>query len=348
MKRPAAVLELRGSVVVDDFVADIAWSPDAARLAVAGGEGKVFLVSRVAGAGPRALEAREVGEHVLGTLAVAWQPRGGAFVSCGQDGTLALRDGADGRLLTQQRPAARGLPAIAWSPDGRWFASAAGKQLFLWTPALEPTHALPPLDAAVAALGWDRPGRDLAAAVNGGVVVHRIEPPQFQLRRYPWAAPCLTAAYSPNGKVLATGTQDGSVHFWHLATGRDSQMRGYPGKVDITAWSGDSRWLATVADSQVVVWDFGGRGPEGSRPLQLEGHTDRIDCLAFQPNGNFLASAGRDWRLSLWLPGKTPGALDAHLAESEPSALRWSPDGRFVALGERRGRLAVYELVRLG
>jgi WD40 repeat protein len=348
MKRPAAMLEARGAVVLDDFVAEIAWSTDGTRLAVAGGEGKVFLVDRVAGAGPKALAAREVGEHPLGTLSVAWQPRGAAFVSCGQDGALVLHDGEDGRPTARQRPPARGLSSVAWSPDGRWFASAAGKQIFLWTPALEPAHALPPLDTVIASLGWDRAGRDLAAAVNGGVVAHRIEPPQFEMRRYPWNAPCLTAAYSPNGKALVTGTQDGSVHFWYLATGRDSQMRGYPGKVDVTVWSGDSRWLATIADSQVVVWDFGGRGPEGSRPLQLSGHTDRIDCLAFQPNGNFLVSAGRDWRLSLWLPGKTPGALDAHLADAEPSALRWSPDGRFVALGERRGRLSIYELVRLG
>lgn len=348
MKRPAAVLEPRGSVVLDDFVTDVAWSPDGARLAVAGGEGKVFLVERLSGATAKALGAREVGEHLLGTVSVAWQPRGAVFVSSGQDGALALRDGADGRPLAQQRPPSRGLPVVVWSPDGRRLASAAGKQIHLWTSALQPEHVLPPLDTNIAALGWDRAGRDLAAAVNGGMVVHRMEPPQFQMRRYPWAAPCITAAYSPNGKVLVTGTQDGSVHFWYLATGRDSQMRGYPGKVDITSWSADSRWLATVADSQVVVWDFGGRGPEGTRPQQLEGHTDRIECLEFQPNGGFLVSAGRDWRISLWSPGKTPGALDAHLAESEPSALRWSPDGRFVALGERRGRLAIYELVRSG
>ena len=348
MKRPAAMFETRGAVVLDDFVADISWSPDSTRLAVAGGEGKVFLVERVAGATARALQARTVSEHPLGALSVAWQPRGAAFVSCGQDGALVLHDGADGTEHARQRPRALGLSSMVWSPDGRWLASAAGKQIWLWTPGLAPAHALPPLEAGIAALAWDRPGRDLAAAVNGGVVVHRIEPPRFELRRFPWAAPCVSLAYSANGKVLACGTQDGSVHFWYLATGRDSQMRGYPGKVDCIGFSGDSRWLATAAGDQLVLWDFGGRGPEGSRPLQLAGHTDRIEALAFQPDGNFLASIGRDWRLSLWLPGKTPGALDAQLTDSEPSALRWSPDGRFVAVGERRGRLAIHELVRLG
>ena len=40
-------------------------------------------------------------------------------------------------------------------------------------------------------------------------------------------------------------------------------------------------------------------------------------------------------------------ALDAHLTDSEPSCLRWSPDGRHVAVGERKGRLTVFELVKL-
>ena len=61
------MLETRGAVVLDDFVADLSWAPDSGRLAVAGGEGKVFLVTRPGGSSTgtasRALQAREVGEH---------------------------------------------------------------------------------------------------------------------------------------------------------------------------------------------------------------------------------------------------------------------------------------------
>jgi WD40 repeat protein len=81
--------------------------------------------------------------------------------------------------------------------------------------------------------------------------------------------------------------------------------------------------------------------------LQLRGHTDRIECVAFQPNGNHLVTGGRDWRVSLWLPGKSPVALDAQLTDAEPTCVRWSPDGRFIAVGERGGKLSVFELVRI-
>lgn len=342
MKAPSAILEPRGSVLLDDYVVDISWSPDAAKLAVAGGEGKVFLAVR----GDSAIDAREIGNHGMGALAVAWQPRGACFASSGQDSRITLFD-ASGELRAQQKPARSWTDALAWSPDGKRLASASGKQISLWTPALELEHQLAPLESTVSALAWDKPGRDLAAAIVGGLIVNRIEPPRFSVRHYKWAAPCITAAFSPNSRFLATGTQDGSVHFWHLATGRDSQMRGYPSRVDCTVWSGDSRYLATAADEQLVIWDFGGKGPEGTRPLQLRGHTDRIECIAFQSNGNHLVTGGRDWRVSLWLPGKSPVALDAQLTESEPACLRWSPDGRFVAVGERRGRLSVFELVRI-
>lgn len=345
LKAPNAILEPRGSVRLDDYVVDLAWSPDSRQMAVAGGEGRIFLLETTS------LRAKQVGDHGLGALAVTWQPGGDRFASSGQDSRIAMHAADDGRVLVEKRPAMAWSTALAFSPDGTRLASAAGKQVFLWDTELELQLKPAPLEAGVAALAFDRSGRDLGVAVHGGLIVYRLgDKPldeKAQLRRYPWSAACLTVAFSPNGKHLATGTQDGSVHFWYLANGKDSQMRGYPTKVDCMGWSGDSRYLATAAHDMVVVWDFSGKGPEGSRPVQLSGHTDRIECLAFQPNGNYLLTGGRDWRISLWQPGKYPAALDAHLTDSEPSSVRWSPDGKLVAVGERNGTLSIYELFKI-
>ncbi|MFO1427716.1 MAG: hypothetical protein U1F11_12255 [Steroidobacteraceae bacterium] len=322
---------------------DCAWSPDSRRLAIAGGEGRVFLATFPGDA----LQVRAIGEHAMGALAVARQPRTARFATSGQDNAIALWDGEDGSERRRWRPAMAWTEHLAWSPDGARLASAAGKQLTLWSPEGEKQHAFAPHAGAIAALGWDKPGRDLAAATNGAMVVHRVEPPRFEMRQYKWPASCQTVAFSGNGRVLATGMQDGSVHFWYLSSGKDSQMRGYPGKVHLTAWTGNSRYLATNAGNDLVLWDFGGKGPEGSKPLRLSGHTDRIECLAAQPNGPHLVSGGRDWRIALWCPGKAKQALDAHLADSEPTCVRWSPDGRHVAVGERQGGLTIFELVQI-
>jgi WD40 repeat protein len=337
----SGVLTERASVALDTYVVDIAWSPDSRALAVAGGEGAVVLVENVAEQ-PR---AKVMGEHAMGAIAVSWQPGTNIVASSGQDSAVALWDTAQGAEIKRVRPGMGWTERIAWSPDGKLLGAAMGKVLTLWSGAGELVHKFEPHAATIAALAWDKPGRDLAAAIQGGIAVHRVEPPQFSVRRYTWPAACLTAAFSPNGKFLASGTQDGTVHFWNLTTGKDSQMRGYANKVLMTEWSANARYLATAAGNDVVVWDFGGKGPEGTRPLELRGHTERVTALAFQPNGTHLVSAGRDWRISLWQPGKETVAVDAHLSAGEISAIRWSPDGRRLAVGEAKGRLTMYDFV---
>ena len=56
-------------------------------------------------------------------------------------------------------------------------------------------------------------------------------------------------------------------------------------------------------------------------------------------------SGGRDWRLTLWRPGKTTQPIDVQLLDSEVSVVRWSPDGKRLLAGDKKGRLTVYELV---
>ena len=335
-----SVLSERTSVKLDAYIVDVAWSRDGKSLAVAGGEGAVALVENIADKP----QLRVLGEHGMGAIAVVWQPGTQVVASSGQDSSLVLWNTADASAPKRLRPGMAWTEHIAYSPDGKLLAAATGKVLSLWDSAGELVHRFEPLSATIAALSWDKPGRDLAAATQGAVCVHRIEPPQFSLRRYTWPAACLTAAYSPNGRVLVSGTQDGTVHFWMLNTGKDSQMRGYGAKVTLTEWSANGRYLATSSGNEVIVWDFGGKGPEGSAPLQFSGHTERVTHLAFHPTGAWLVSAGRDWRVTLWQPGKTPKAVDAHLTGGEITALRWSPDGKQLAVGEAKGRLTFYTL----
>ena len=340
MSPAPAILDPRASTTLDDFVLDVAWSPDGAQLAVLGGEGGVYI----ADVAQSILTATQIGTHLLGGLALAWQPKKPSFVTSGQDGHV-IRWSSETRNETG-RIGVRGAPTqqLAWSNDGKRLATAAGKTLSVWADDATLLHRNAGHASSIAALCWDKPARDLAAATHGAIVIHRFDKTVSE-RQLKWPASCMTAAFSPNGKFLASGMGDGAVHFWYLSNARDSQMRGYPGKVLLTIWSDNSRYLATGAGNEVVVWDFGGKGPEGSRPLQLSGHTERVTALAWQSNGPHLVSGGDDWRLSLWQPGKATRALDAHLTGAAITALRWSPDGKLLAVGEKGGALAVYALV---
>jgi WD40 repeat protein len=340
------VLEPRASVAFDDYVAGCSWSPDGKSLAIAGGEGKVALARFDGGA----LTLEVLGEHMLGTLAVAWRPHGKSFATSGQDGFVALWDGVTGKTLRRFKPAPTPTQALAFSPDGQLLVSAAGKSVTLWSAEGEKIHAFAPAASTAVALAFDRPGTDIGVALNGEIAVHRIESAshgagRFETRRYKWPAACLTVNFSGNGRFLASGMADGTLHFWNRSTGKDSQMRGYDGRLELVAWSDNSRYLASSAGNEVVLWDFGGKGPEGTRPLVLNGHTERVDSLSWQPGGEHLVSAGRDWRVTLWRPGKSRDAIDVQMTDADVSVVRWSPDGKFVAAGEKQGRITVFELV---
>jgi WD40 repeat protein len=334
-------LEPRASVVFDDYVVDCAWAPDGQSLALAGGEGKVAL-ARVT---QDSLAIEVLGEHLLGTLALAWQPRANLFATSGQDSAIALWDAASGKPVKRWKPAPTPTQSLCFSSSADLLASAAGKTVTLWNSKGDKVHAFAAAATSAAALQFDKPGTDLGVALNGEIAVHRIENSRYETRRYKWDAPCLTVNFSGNGRFLATGMADGTLHFWNRSTGKDSQMRGYEGRLELLGWRDDSRYLATTTSHELVLWDFGGRGPEGTRPIVLIGHTERIDAFAWQPGGEHFVSGGRDWRVVLWRPGKTTEPIDAQVTDSEITATRWSPDGKRLAVGEKKGRVTVFDLV---
>jgi WD40 repeat protein len=329
-------LEQRTRVELDDYPVDAAWSADERALVIAGGQGALLWLE-VGAAAPRRLA-----EHAGGVLAVAWRSGAQQFASSGQDGEVRLWDARSG-VATLIHAASPWSERIAFSPNGRALAVATGRELRVFS-ADGATHTqLPSQPAVIAALAWRPKGAELAALGNGGARIHRLEP-AVQSREFPLPGACLTASWSPDGRILASGLQDGSVHYWNVAAGSQSQMRGYGAKVALTSWSSNSRLLATAADPQIVVWDFSGRGPEGSEPLQLAAHTARLTQLAFQPRGSLLAAGARDHRVTLWRPAQPQQPIDAQLLSEEVALLRWSPSGEQLAAADRAGALTLYAL----
>lgn len=351
----APVSHLRAGAIsgVDDYPVDLAWLPDGL-LAIGGGEGALALMHAESG------EVRTLGRHDPGVLGVAALPGEGSLVTSGQDGSVrlwkpeALTDA--GTVEPQVVHRGMGWPqGLAADVDGRRFAFASGKQVCVHGTDGARQHAFGPLPAAPSLLAWRGRIGDLAVAGQTSAWLCETKGGRVTELALEGGPVCL--AYSPDGRVLAAGLQDGVVSFRYVATGKKSRMSGYDGKVMHVAWSANSRYLATAASgaSTTVIWDFGGKGPEGSTPQQLGTHTDRIEALAFQPRGKLLATAGRDGRLALWQPGPQyrvsphgnaplPQAMDVHLLPATPVALRWSPDGKRLAVALEDGGLRLFEV----
>lgn len=346
MTGPAAVLTPGASAQLDDYPIDLAWSADGRHLLVAGGEGRLHRVESANAA------VLLLGVQEPGLLSAVWQPGGRLVATAGQDGTVriweAMADAASsGRVVHRGRHWPMGL---AFEPRGKAVAFASGREVRVIGADGAVMHSLEGHDCNLTHLAWRNTG-ELLVAGNGALFIDRLEPEPSIIRHGLDGAP-LTLAISPDGRIAATGMQDGTVMFRILTAQKKSRMSGYDGKVIQTAWSANSRYLATAASGNnvIIVWDFGGKGPEGSDPLQLQSHSDRIESLAFQPAGPYLASGSRDWRVVLWRPGPagrgaaavTP--IDVQLLDGPVSLLRWSRDGRQLAVAQASGRVQFFGL----
>jgi WD40 repeat protein len=141
-----------------------------------------------------------------------------------------------------------------------------------------------------------------------------------------------SVAYSPDGKVVATGNVFGEITLYDPVAGkraRDSWV-GHTRMVMQMQFSPDGKMLATGGwDTLVKLWDVA----TGKELHVLKGHTEPITFLAFSADGKMLASGSRDGTARLWdldHPPETP-LLKAHHNGIQPIA--FSPDGRYIATG---------------
>ena len=132
----------------------------------------------------------------------------------------------------------------------------------------------------------------------------------------------LAVAFSPNGKVLATGERDGRVRLWDVITGKELlTLRGHSNWVNSVAWSGDSQTLASGSDDNTVkLWNV----QTGDCVRILEGHGNSVLSVAW--NGDTLASGSHDKTVKLWnvQSGKCVRTLEGH--SDSVRSVAWNGD----------------------
>jgi len=331
--RPEAATFL---VRLADCVRALAFSPDGTRLAAASLGGEVVIVD-LRGGGSRVL-ARP---HAGGALALAWTPTGDAVVTGGQDGAV-VRHRLDRDVTDVLHEGPGWVERVAWAPDGRVFAAAIGRAVRFFDAdgvALPVVHEH---DSTVSDIAWGPEPGVLWSGCYGGV--QALSPTRVRaLRRLRWKGSILAIAPSPDGRWLATGNQDASVHIWHLASGRDFEMSGFPAKVRTLRFRPDAQSLATASGGAVALWDFAGRGPAGRTPKVLEGHAATITDAAFVDAGGRvgLVTTALDGTLRSWLPARSRSAVSSVDLGSPASCLAVHARTAGLAVGTRDGAVRV-------
>jgi WD40 repeat protein len=346
----------------DDAVNSVAFSPDGTRIATASADTTVRLWDTATSGAVGVLRGHEAPVTALafspdglrlvssssdGTVrlwdATSWQPMVGhygtawaAFFDDGRrigsgswDKTVRWWDTATGRPIGEPlRVNDSDVEVMFPVTDNRLLSFGSVDTVRLWDgvgrPIGQPLRLPPDPDRFIVADDTANPR--IAAQLEPGVVQlydADLRPVGQRIRQ---EQPISIMEFSRDGRIMATGAEDGAVQLWDSSSGAPigQSMKG-TGYVTSIAFSRDGHRLAVGCSCYSLrIWDTGTYQPVGE-PMSLD---SVANTAAFSPDGRMLASGSDDGSIQLWDVGdQSPlGApLTGHTAFV--TSLDFSPDG---------------------
>jgi len=310
---------------IGDLATDVAFRPDGKQIAIGRYDASIAIVDTTT--------RKELGRIAVGSIvySVRYSPDGRLIAAGSIDGKVRLWD-ADTRA-----PAGAPLDTgsafvwqIAFSPDGSLLAAAVDPN--------GPRNIYEP----------DRQGE---AQLWNVATRRRVGNPMV-----PGKHSILSVAFSPSGKVLATGSFEERTELWNVGdqTPLGKTMDLKEDGVGVVAFAPDSRRIV-AGGVGVRIWNA---ATQQLAVPPLASGADLIVGAAYDPRGRFLATTSLASATRLWDPASGLAYGDELLAAPRPASLQpsvdvplfppvrnaFSPDGRFLATAGIYARAMIWDL----
>ena len=168
--------------------------------------------------------------------------------------------------------------------------------------------------------------------------------PQLTIQGHP--VHVRTLAFSPDGKMLAGGSNGNTVYLWDTHTGTKLfTLTGHSDRISALAFSPDGKTLASGSQNgEICLWDTD-NGKQDSTNI-VEPLTT-VSKLLFSLDGKTLVSGNGKGTIQLW-DVHTGRLLSTHISHTNPiQVLSFSSDGKTLASGSTDGTILLWDWEKL-
>jgi WD40 repeat protein len=266
----------------------VSFSPDESRLLTGSRDGAARIWKTTTG------EQMAVLRHAGIVNAAQFSPDG-KFVVTADDtsGSLTVWDVTSAEPLRTLRAAAA-MAVPLFTPDGQHIVAISGNAgLVRWNAATWTVEAETDTGVPLGRISGLSPDGSTLVTANSQGTVFFWSLPSLRARGSSTTAHTSVVssiAFSPDGRVMATGSFDGSVRLWDWRAGTvTAVLQGHQGWIGSVAFSPDGRRILTGGqDGTVTFWNLADR----QELVSFKRHPDLVSGLIFSRDGRVLVSAG--------------------------------------------------------
>lgn len=234
------------------------------------------------------------------------------------------------------------ITALEFSPDGAQLVVGGYHELTIWNPNDgQLVRRIKNVDQRTYGLDVNAEGKLLAVACGspgqrGEVRLFSIESGELIKVQGTTSDVAFDAAFSPDGKRLATCAADGVVHVYDVESGKEELViTSHSDWVMAVAWNSDGSKLATASrDKTAKVYD----AKSGELLITFSDHNQPVKGVAFHPDGKQVYSSGADNRVLLWKLEDGKKSADVASFGGEVYKLTTGEDSLFAVSADKSAR----------